>query len=108
VTRLTVGEIDTLIEAVGAWEHEPSSSGFVRAVLEVITSGQKPGGEAKLEPLMAAHEAAAKDEVLARKRVGTRLEARLLDLRDEAEAAAAGADGTAAPIEQGGNTAPGS
>lgn len=87
--RLSAAEIETLIAAVEAWEYEPSTSGLMDSIVKALFAPGGPGVAEELKLEADARLAEAMAQARCRRRLGVRLVAKLLDLRDEAETAEA-------------------
>jgi hypothetical protein len=88
-TRLTVADIDTLIDALQAWEEEPVHAHAARSLVIAIISTSREGDVSEpIDQAMTRQGARAEETVRRRRRVAARLKVLLLDLREEAVAAA--------------------
>ncbi len=88
-TRLTVEEIDTLMDALQAWEEEPVHAHAAKSLVMAIVATSREGDVPEsIDQAMTRQGARAEETVRRRRRVAARLKVRLLDLREDAEAAA--------------------
>ena len=80
-------DLDVLFEAVEAWEREDKGPGLMGALLTGMVGENAPGEKSQMERSMEQKQKEADRERKVRKERGVILRAKLIALRDKADAA---------------------
>jgi len=84
INNFTIQEINTLLEALRAWQKQPATDGMLGTFVELMTSGRASRDEQAAR--RTCHEKAekAEREVVVRTEASILLQAKLLMMRNEA------------------------
>ena len=85
-TDFTKQDLDLMFEAVEAWEREDKGPGIMGAMMGAMFGKDDPKARAKFDAEMETKQAEADAEKRRRKERGCLLRAKLITLRDKADA----------------------